>query len=106
MVNYVYRKDVNIIKMEDDIKKIIGERIKENRLILGLTQEQLAKKLGVSTGIITAYERGLKTPSDELKSKICDLLNISFNDLMGCPTYKYLADELNRDLPKLNLSND
>ncbi len=106
MVNYVYRKDVNIIKMEDDIKKIIGERIKENRLILGLTQEQLAKKLGVSTGIITAYERGLKTPSDELKSKICDLFNISFNDLMGYPTYKYLADELNIHLPKLNLSKD
>lgn len=91
---------------EKEIKKIIGNAIKENRLAMNMTQEQLAKKLGVSTGIITTYEKGIKTPSDDLKSKICSLFNISFNDLMGYPTYIELANELTNSLAKLNLSKE
>ena len=89
---------------DKEIKVTIGHAIKENRVAMGLTQQQLAKKLGVSTGIITTYEKGLKTPSDELKSKICSLFNISFNDLMGYPTYIELANQITNSLAKLNLS--
>lgn len=92
--------------MEDSMKKIIGEKIKENRQKLNLTQEELAKELDVSTGIIPAYERGLKTPSDKIKIKLCGLFNISFNDLMGYDTYKHKINNKKFHFLKKDLSKE
>ena len=41
------------------IDKRIGKRIKEQREALGLTQEQFAEKIGVTTNYISTVERGV-----------------------------------------------
>lgn len=41
----------------------IGENIKERRKAAGLTQDQLAKQVGVSFQMISAVERGQKLPA-------------------------------------------
>jgi transcriptional regulator with XRE-family HTH domain len=41
----------------DIMEKGIGKRIKEARLNLGLTQEELAEKIGVTKGAIANYEK-------------------------------------------------
>ena len=47
---------------------IVGSRIKEERLKLNLTQEELGKLIGVSKTTISYYENGLEQPKmDKLK---------------------------------------
>lgn len=47
------------------IDKRIGERIKQCRESLGLTQEQFAEKLGLTTNYISTIERGASFPRYE-----------------------------------------
>ena len=54
------------------IDKRIGKRIKERREQLGLTQEQLAERLGLATHYISTVERGTTFPRCE---KLILLLN-------------------------------
>jgi len=55
----------------------IGVRLKESRLISGITQEQLAEKVGVNTSYISDIERGAKFPSMSLFIKIVDVIGAS-----------------------------
>lgn len=54
------------------IDKRIGKRIKERREELGLTQEALAERLGLTTNYISTIERGASFPRCE---KLILLLN-------------------------------
>lgn len=71
--------------MENNELKIkIGARIKELRTELGLTQEEFAKKIGVSGKTIVAnYESGYSTPNDEIRMKICTVCDCSM-DYLTC----------------------
>lgn len=55
----------------------IGEQIKTARKAEGLTQAQLAERIGVATGTIQQYERGIRQPRFEILEKIADELQIS-----------------------------
>lgn len=72
----------------DDIKKQIGKQIKLFRTNLRLTQEELAKKLGLnSKTIIANYESGYSTPNDEIKLKMIEIFNCSLEDLFGVSSH-------------------
>jgi transcriptional regulator with XRE-family HTH domain len=43
--------------------KKLGSKMREVRLHLGMTQEEVAKHLGTDSGAISRYERGLREPS-------------------------------------------
>ena len=65
--------------------KSIGERIKEMRDIRGLTQQQLADKLGESSGrVIYNWEKGIARPDSDKISRLCIALQISADELLGC----------------------
>ncbi len=61
-----------------------GELIKQARTNIGMTQAELAKRLGVTPQAISQYERGIKNPKNETLKKIATALNI--------PWYKLLSD--------------
>ena len=54
------------------IDKRIGQRFKRCREKLGLTQEEFAKKMGVTINYISTIERGMTFPRCE---KLVQLLN-------------------------------
>lgn len=60
-----------------------GSRLKALRKSAGITQAQLANKLQLASGTISAYEQGLKYPSIEVLIKICDILSTSSDYLLG-----------------------
>ena len=65
--------------------KTIGERIKEMRDIRGLTQQQLADKLGESSGrVIYNWEKGIARPDSDKIARLCVALQISADELLGC----------------------
>lgn len=48
--------------------------MKECREILGLTQQELAGKLGLSQETISQYENGFRTPNVNVAKKIAEIL--------------------------------
>lgn len=50
----------------------LGERIRQAREIRGLTQEELADKLGCSQALVAQIEAGFKLPSDDFVESVAD----------------------------------
>ncbi len=64
---------------------MFGSKLRELRKQAGLSQEELAKKLGVSKSTIGMYEQGQrkKPQSDAVLKKIADYFSVSLDYLMG-----------------------
>ena len=59
----------------------LGERIRARRQALGLTQEQLAQKLGVSAPAVNKWERNLNYPDITLLPALARTLGVDLNTL-------------------------
>ena len=59
----------------------IGEKIKEYRKLKGLTQKELAKKIGMGDTTIANYEKGFRTPKKNTLFKLAKAFDISIDDL-------------------------
>lgn len=62
---------------------MIGENIKLIRQSKGLTQEELAKKLGISKSAISRYESGQRDPNLDSADKIASVLGVALRDLVS-----------------------
>ena len=69
-----------------------SERLKDLRRQAGLTQVEVAGKLGISQPAYALWERGVKKPTQENLVKIAQILNVSVDYLVGNSEDK--ADEL------------
>ena len=58
-----------------------NDRLKEARLASGLTQEQLAEKIGVAKSTVTGYEKGNSEPNMLTVQRIMQALSIDANFL-------------------------
>lgn len=65
----------------DQIK--IGKYIAEKRKQIGMTQLQLAEKLGMSNKSVSKWERGVCLPDVAVYTKLCDALGISLNEFLA-----------------------
>lgn len=63
-----------------DIKDKVGQRIKELRHELGLSQEALGNKAGVDRTYVTDVENGRRNVSVEVLEKLIKALEVSFQD--------------------------
>lgn len=61
----------------------IGKFIQESRKKKKLTQAELAQKLGVTDRAVSNWENGKNMPDLALFKPLCDILDISINDLMS-----------------------
>ena len=62
---------------------MVGKRLATLRQEKGMTQNELAKVLGLSLNSISLYERDLSQPNDETKIQIARLFGVSMDYLMG-----------------------
>lgn len=62
--------------MQDKNKDAISKIIKQQRILLDLTQYELAKKAGVSPTLIRRIEKGERSPSARTLRKLADVLSI------------------------------
>ena len=59
----------------------IGQRLKEARLHMNMTQPDLAKAVGVSKGAIGNYETDVSSPKESILIKLMEVLQIDANYL-------------------------
>ena len=57
----------------------IGSRLKEARQMAGMTQEELAKAVGVTKGAIGNYESEVSSPKEVILIKLMEILHIDAN---------------------------
>ena len=65
----------------NDHRQRIGQRIREIRVALSLTQQELADRVGVSRQTINMIEKGDYNPTIQLCIAICRTLGKSLDEL-------------------------
>ena len=61
----------------------IGKYIAGKRKSLGMTQKQLAEKLGMSDKSVSKWERGVCLPDVSVYNELCSILGISLNEFLA-----------------------
>ena len=74
----------------------LNMNIKNFRVFRGITQQELAYRLGKSKNVISNWERGDNSPNPDEIEKLCSILNVTPNQIFGwdpLPEYiQYLHD--------------
>ncbi len=78
-----------------------GEHLRKLRLSKGLTQKQLAEKVGVSERGIQNYEMGVRLPAYEILTALSDYFEVPVGFLVG----KKGTDLTRANLSRANLSH-
>lgn len=71
-----------------DIKLKVGQRIKELRLALKLSQEALANKADVDRTYMTDVENGRRNISVEVLERIVIALEVSYSEFFNSKEFK------------------
>jgi len=66
---------------EKDLKKYVGNRIREERKRMRLSQKELGEKIGVKHNTISQYENATNSPEQDSLFKIARALDIKVDDL-------------------------
>ena len=61
----------------------LGDRIKEVRKLRNMSQEDFAQKLGLSQPAVSQFEKGTRQPTPKTIDKICQVLKVSRDELVG-----------------------
>jgi transcriptional regulator with XRE-family HTH domain len=73
--------------------KKLGERIRRERVSLGITQEVLSEKAGISVSFLGQLERGERKPSLETVVNIANSLGVTVDFLLA-DSYKTASKSL------------
>ena len=60
-----------------------GQRLKELRVQAGMTQLQLAQRMGVTKSVVSFYELQERTPSPDILVKLSGIFEVSTDYLLG-----------------------
>lgn len=89
---------------------MIGDVIKKRRVLMKLTQEELADKLNVTPQAVSRWENEISLPDITLVPRIAEVLEVSCDDLLGekepCITHHALAGGIMVDVSEIMIQND
>lgn len=93
-----------------DLKKI-GKFIAKKRQENGYTQETLAEELDISNRSVSKWERGICLPEAENMAKLCQILKISYNELLSGQSltkqdYEKQAEKLFREFSEIETAQN
>lgn len=62
---------------------LFGQRIRQYREQLGLSQQQVARQLGITRSAYAYYETGVSSPRLPTLCKLAKLYHVSYEELLG-----------------------
>ncbi len=77
-----------------------GKMLKSLRIKAGLTQKQLAEKLGITSSVVSYYELSERNPSPEILVKLSHIFHVTTDYLLG------IERDMNRSLDVKGLSGE
>jgi len=86
------------MRSNQNTKNSFGQRIKAIREARGLTQEELARKIGGSQKMITHYENRVKFPPVTILPKLARALKVTTDELLGVKSLKDGDSSANKKL--------
>ena len=72
---------LSVMKNSNNITVRFGQRVRQLRTELGLSQEAFADKCGLDRTYISGIERGVRNPTLEVIAVIADGLGVRLNEL-------------------------
>ena len=84
--------------MNNQLEENYGARIKELRIQMGLTQNQVAEELNVTPGYISNVENNRTAMSLRVLTYYAKLVGISLDSLIGQVEQEYQTTALDNDL--------
>lgn len=78
-----YIKSGDVRKEKSNIKKTLGEALKQHREDRKMTQDFVAEAIGVSRQAVSKWENGISDPSTSNLIALAKLFEISAEDLLG-----------------------
>ena len=82
--------------------KELGQCLKEVRLQHGLSQFEIAEKLGIPKNTYGNYERGVRDPNIETITKFCEIFGITVGELLKEKNpWEQMSENMQRLLKKL-----
>ena len=66
-----------------DVGALFGARLREMRIERGLTQPEVAARVGTSASNISDLERGIKVPTLTTVARLADALELNVSELVG-----------------------
>lgn len=81
------------------IKETIAKNLKKFRKEKNISQKELGELIGVKNNSISTWESGINAIDTETLCKICKILKVSLNDMVGIKeeeTEKKIQKELNK----------
>ena len=86
-----------------NIRRLLSFNIKKRRQILGISQVNLAEKVGTSTQYIGQIEQNKKFPSPEMLERIAEALEADTPQLFSMEAYSQNAIQQFKENLKVNL---
>lgn len=83
----------------------LGKKIRAHRDELGLTQAELADKLGLTYSSVSQWESGRATPRTPILRQLADLFDTTVADLMGEDTAEAAISGASRMVPLLGFAH-
>ena len=81
------------------IEENIGVRISRLRKSIGLTQEDLSKKIGIRRDLVSQYERGRLNLNSTMVARFAIALNVTTDEIIGLTKINKEID----DIPNLKI---
>lgn len=76
-------------KQAEEVRKTLGETLRDKRIEHGMTQELVAESLGVSRQAVSSWESGKADPSTANLLALAELYEVPVGDLLrNCPSRK------------------
>lgn len=79
---FKYIKSTDVRKEKSEVRKSLGEVLRQKRTVCKMTQEFVAETIGVSRQAVSKWENGTSDPSTSNLLAIAKLYDISVEDLL------------------------
>jgi transcriptional regulator with XRE-family HTH domain len=89
-----------------EIKKLIGDRVKDLRLKKKFTQERLSEDIGINPKYLSSIERGKENPTLNMLIKLAVSLDVEMEQLFSYLQYEDPVGRKNRIINLIEKAND
>lgn len=89
--------------MDSYIQQQLGNKIRKYRKLKGLSQEQLAEKIGIATNTLSSIERGNAFMTAQTLEKIIKIFNVTPQEIFTFPNQISEEDKYSYILNMLDL---